>query len=75
METLANEINNHLSDGGLVQVTTYLRSTLYKSQHAGMFFVKNGNLNVKHGKGVNCLSVKDTLLVGIRFGKSVKAYK
>ena len=64
----ADKINSHLSSGGIVQVTTHLKSILYKKSHAGMFSMINGNLYVQHGKGKNCLSFGDRLLVSVRFG-------
>lgn len=65
---MAEEINAHLANGGVVQVTTYLKSTLYTKNHAGWFTMVGNNLHVKHGKGKNCLSFGDNLMVGIRFG-------
>ena len=65
----AETINSHLKNGGVVQVTTYLRSTLYRAKHAGWFFEKDGQLCVQSGRSYSKLSLKDgTLLVGIRLG-------
>jgi len=66
--SMATEINTHLENGGVVQVTTYLKSTLYTKKHAGWFTMGGENLYVNHGKGKNCLSFGDHLMVGIRFG-------
>lgn len=70
--SLAEQINSHLEQGGIVQVTTYLKSTLYRPKHAGMFFMRGENLHVKHGRGSNQLSIGERVLVGIRFGREVK---
>ncbi len=63
----ADDLNGILSAGGSVQVTTCLHSTIYKARNAGMFFEDaKGNLCVKSGRGSNCLSFGELLLVGIR---------
>ena len=67
----AQELNDHLSNGGLVQVTTYLKSTIYKQKHSGMFREKSGNLEVQHGKTFNCLSMGTRMLVKIKLGRFV----
>jgi hypothetical protein len=66
--TIAEEINAHLENGGVAQVTTYLKSTLYTKKNAGWFTMVGKNLYVKHGKGKNCLSIGDHFMVGIRLG-------
>lgn len=63
----AEQLNAALERGGLVQVTTYTRSTLYTQRHAGWFFEINGSLYVRSGRGRNCLSHGESLLVGIRY--------
>lgn len=68
MQDYAEVLNAKLKAGGVVQVTTCAKSTLYNSKHAGWFFSKGGNLYVKHGKGSVCLSFGSQLLVGIRTG-------
>lgn len=65
----ASELNEHLESGGVVQVTTHLRSWLYTSKHAGWFTEHNGNLHVQSGKRTNQLSIGDRMLVGIRCGR------
>lgn len=65
----ANELNDHLSNGGMVQVSTYTNSTIYKQKHAGMFFMKGDDLCVKHGRSSNKLSIGNVLLVAIRLSK------
>lgn len=66
----ADEINAKLADGGVVQVSTYTRSTIYTQKHAGMFLeTADGSLAVRRGKSVDRLSIRDHLLVAIRFGK------
>lgn len=69
MKELADKINNHLSNGGFVQVVTYSKATMYTSKHAGWFSIGADEcLYLKHGKNNYCLSNGNGLLVGIRFG-------
>ena len=70
---IADKINAHLAGGGIVQVSTYLRSTLYSAKHAGWFETIKGSLYVQHGRSKNRLSHGDHVLVGIRFGREVIA--
>lgn len=65
----AGTINRHLAGGGMVQVTTSTRSTIYNSRHVGWFSMRSGSLYVRYGRHHNCLSIGDRLLVGIRFGR------
>ena len=66
----ADALNQHLREGGVVQVSTYLRSTLYRQKHAGMFYeAANGDLRVKSGNSSVCLATTSTLLVHIRLGR------
>ena len=37
----AENLNRHLDSGGVVQVTTRAKSTLYKPRHAGYFSTGN----------------------------------
>lgn len=69
MMITADQINSHLAVGGVVQVTTYLRSTLYTSKHVGWFEQRNGSLYVRAGRRFNKLSIGERLLVGIRLGR------
>jgi hypothetical protein len=72
----ADTLNQHLTHGGVVQVTTYSRSVLYRAQHAGCFKTgADGNLYVKRGKSWDCLSIESgqRLLVGIRLGRESHA--
>ena len=63
----AETLNAILADGGRVQVSTYLRATLYGKRHAGFFFESaSGNLYVRHGRSSCCLSFGERLLVAIR---------
>lgn len=66
----ADKINDHLKSGGVVQVTTYMRSTLYAAKHAGWFSADSkGSIYVRHGKGKNQLTIGDRPLVSIRLGR------
>lgn len=69
----ADKINEHLKGGGVVQVTTYTRSTLYGIKHAGWFEVRNGSLFVRSGRRFDQLSIGERMLVGIRFGRIQEA--
>jgi hypothetical protein len=72
----ADEINKHLADGGVVQVTTYLRSTVYDRRHVGFFLNdKKGDLHVKHGRGTYRLTIGDHDVVGIRLFRFVSKEK
>jgi len=67
--TMAEEINDHLKNDGVVVVSTYLKSWQYEKKHAGMFFMKDNDLYVKAGKNSNCLSNGKRLLVNIKLYK------
>jgi hypothetical protein len=69
-ESMADEINNHLKNNGVVMVSTYGRATQYEKKHAGMFAMKSdGNLYVRRGKRFDCLTTckGKMLLVSIKF--------
>lgn len=65
----AQTLNEHLESGGAVQVSTYLKSTIYDSRHVGWFKESNGELYVKRGKGWDCLWFVDRPMVSIRLGR------
>ena len=65
----AERLNDHLRNGGVVQVTTCLRSWLYSSKHAGWFQDRQGDLYVKQGKRAVPLIVNGCQLVSIRTGR------
>jgi len=69
MDDLAAKINAHLEAGGVVQVTTYLRSTVYNAKHTGWFYERGGELFVRRGRSADCLSCAGRPAVGIRFGR------
>ena len=70
----ADALNAHLADGGVVQMTTYQISRLYDKRHAGWFVeMADGSLGVKQGKGIECLSVRQRLMVGLRLGSYQQA--
>lgn len=60
-------IQEALSNGLRVQVTTYLHCTLYDERHKDMFAVRNGSLYVRRGrKNWDCIDY-----CGIRIEKAV----
>ncbi len=66
----AAKLNAYLAGGGAIQVTTYLKSTIYGSKHAGWFTEgKDGSLYVAQGRGKVCLGKPERVLVGLRFGR------
>lgn len=67
----ADQLNTHLAAGGVIQVTTYTRSTLYQRKHAGWFLERGGNLYVQHGRSTHQLSIGNSPMVGIRLGRRV----
>lgn len=70
MQSKASKIKEHLDSDGVVQVTTYLRSTLYTKKHADWFSEDaKGNLHVRHGRGTVQLTNGDSALVKIQFGR------
>jgi hypothetical protein len=69
----AERLNGHLQSGGIVQVSTYLRSTLYRQKHAGWFYEDSaGMLRVKSGNRSLCLGRPDKPLVDIRLGRETQ---
>ena len=48
-------INAHLSKGGVVTVSNYMRSTQYGAKHADWFTCSKTSLYVRHGKGRVCI--------------------
>ena len=72
--TIANEIKTHLESGGVVQITTYMKSTIYTVDHAEWFSEdSNGSTFVRHGRGKVQLTIGTKALVGIKFGRYVAA--
>lgn len=67
----AAQLNEILVNDGMVQISTYCTSTLYKKRNAGMFFDGvDGNIYVKRGKRSECL----TFMEGKQFLVSVRTY-
>ena len=65
--TAADKINNRLREGGIVQVTSYTRSTIYRQKHTGWFWMDKKNmLMVRQGRGSICIEY-----AGIRLGRKV----
>lgn len=70
----ANHLNQHLASGGIVQITTYARSTLYSSKHAGWFTEDaKGAIYVKRGRSKDQVAMPGRWLVGVRLGRLVVA--
>jgi SAM-dependent methyltransferase len=47
----AAEFNAHLQAGGMIQVTTHTRSTVFRKKHAGMFRdADNGEIQMREGR-------------------------
>ena len=67
-ETMADKINRHLESDGAIQVTTYMKSTIYTKKHVGWFRMIGENLFVNRGRTKDCLSIDGKVIVGIRFG-------
>jgi len=73
-QTLADKINDHLAEGGVVQTTNHLHSTLYESQHTGWFTTNaNGDTWVRQGKKQLCIAECSNgihiYLLQVRFGR------
>ncbi len=60
-----NQIQESLKAGLRVQVTTYLKSTVYDSRHVGMFKVAGKSLYAQHGRRWDCIDY-----CSIRFEKA-----
>jgi hypothetical protein len=67
----AETLNTHLAAGGVVQVSTYTHSTLYRPKHAGLFVnLSDGSVGVKRGKAIDCLTMTNGRpLCSIRLGR------
>lgn len=63
---MLRQIQETLQSGGVVQVTTRTRSTLYQKKHSGMFSARKDGVYVQSGKSVVCLNG-----CVIRFGRYV----
>ena len=63
---MAEVLNSTLTKGGIVLVSTCEVSRTYRQKHAGYFFVKGGNLHVKHGRTSHCISCGERLMVGVK---------
>lgn len=71
----ADSLNAHLESDGVVQISTYLKSTLYTKKHAGWFTSDaTGAIFVRHGRGKNRLTLSNGhFCVAIRTGRYVAA--
>lgn len=65
---IATKLNNRLSAGGIVQITTYMKSTIYTQRHIGWFSVRAGNLFVRRGRKHDCLGPENAPGVAICLG-------
>jgi len=65
---LFKQIVDHLAENGIVQVTTYLKSTLYEKKHLSLFSANEAGVYVQRGKKRDCISN-----CGIRFGRFSKS--
>ncbi len=65
----ADEINNHLANGGVIQLVTYNNSIIYNKKNAGDFKLIDGFLHVRYGRRYNCLEQNSGMLVKIKFGR------
>jgi len=66
----ADELNAHLRNGGQIMIATYGHATIYKPKHAGWFTEgSDGCLYVRYGRGKNCLSSQDQMMVAVRYGR------
>lgn len=62
---LIADIKAHLAQGGVVQITTYTRSTLYDSRHVDFFKIgADGSPLVRSGK-----TFVDFRYTSVRFGR------
>ena len=64
--TIAEKLNNALSSGKTVYVSTYTRTTKYTRRHSGMFFMSSDSLCVTHGKSKLRLSMGEIMLVKVQ---------
>lgn len=71
---LLEKVQGHLRSGGVVQITTYLRSTVYsKPEHADWFALDGKEqMVVKCGRRRDRLTLRGKPLCGFRFGRFVK---
>jgi len=67
----AARLNEHLRAGGVVQVATYYRATVYQQKHAGWFTSDGKSVYVKRGKSRDCLSCGDRYVCSVRTGHYV----
>jgi hypothetical protein len=78
-EALVTKINQHLEAGGVVQVTTYLRSVAYRgAKYAGMFRANGNHVEAQRGRrsweSIRVFYDGDTESgCSIRFGRYVAA--
>ncbi len=70
---LYTRITDHLREGGVVQVTTYTKSTLYEPKHLGLFRAPGSRgigAYVRRGKSWDYLSPLGG--ISVRFGRIVE---
>lgn len=66
----ADSLNRHITNGGVVQITTYGRSIVYEGRSDWFKQGADSNLYVRRGRSWDCLTCsKGTfLMVGLRKG-------
>ncbi len=67
----AQELNNHLASGGVVQVSTYGKSKVYHQVNTGDFTQRDNGLYVRRGRGRDYLGPIGRPWVSIRTGRFV----
>jgi hypothetical protein len=73
--TWADENNEFLEAGGIIELRSRTKLWEYRKKHAGMFYMgADGNLYVKRGKSADCLSSCNgtRLLVSVGFYEESK---
>ncbi len=69
----ADSISAHLRSGGVVQLTTYTRSTVYEKKHADWFTQEGDKVYVRAGRGKHLIINGTGVYVGIKFGRYANA--
>jgi hypothetical protein len=71
-QELLSKIQSHLRSGGVVQLTTYIRSTLYSAKHADWFRINADCVEVRNGRNWSTVTLRNGQpVLGIKFGREV----